>query len=148
MAIERYRTFDWRMFYPGVNVRADFAMAAKAGGFVFLRGQTGFDLEGGFHGAGDPAAQTEQACANIRKLLAETGCDMSDVCRITVYITDRSYRAPVYEVIARHFAGVFPCSTGLIVDGLALPEMLVEIDVTAYHEDDADHSAASPPDHG
>ena len=135
MPIERYRTFDWRMFYPDVGVRADFAMATKAGGFVFLRGQTGFDLEGAFHGVGDPAAQTEQACNNIRQLLAEAGLNMTDVCRITVYITDRAYRQQVYEVISRHFAGVFPCSTGLVVNGLALLEMLVEIDVVAYRED-------------
>jgi len=135
MPIERYRTFDWRAFYPDVETPAGFAMAAKAGGFVFLRGQTGFDLDGGFHGAGDPAAQTEQACANIRQLLAETGLNINDVCRITVYITDRAHRQQVYAVIARHFAGVFPCSTGLIVNGLALPEMLVEIDVVAYRDD-------------
>jgi hypothetical protein len=37
----------------------------------------------------------------------------------------------VYGVIAEHFRGVYPCSIGLVVEGLALPEMLVEIDVEA-----------------
>jgi hypothetical protein len=31
------------------------------GDFVFLRGQTGFDLDGRLVGAGDPGAQAEQA---------------------------------------------------------------------------------------
>jgi enamine deaminase RidA (YjgF/YER057c/UK114 family) len=50
---------------------------------------------------------------------------------VTTYITDRAYREPVYAVVGRHLKGVFPCGTGLIVNGLALPEMLVEIDIEA-----------------
>ena len=34
-------------------------------------------------------------------------------------------------MIGRHLKGVFPVMTGLIIAGLAIPEMLVEIDVTA-----------------
>ena len=51
--------------------------------------------------------------------------------QITVYITDRAYREPVYRVIGKWLKGVYPVSTGLIVEGLAKPEYLMEIDVTA-----------------
>jgi enamine deaminase RidA (YjgF/YER057c/UK114 family) len=132
MPIERLRKFESTVFYPRSKMNARFCMATKAGGFVFLRGQTGFDFEGNFHGVGDAAAQAEQACKGIQALLGEAGATMQDVCKLTVYITDRAWREPVYAVIARHFRDVYPCSTGLIVDGLALPEMLVEIDVVAY----------------
>ncbi len=40
-------------------------------------------------------------------------------------------REEVYTVIGRWLKGVYPCSTGLIVSGLALPEMVMEIDVEA-----------------
>lgn len=132
MPIERIRRFESKTFYPNSTMNAQFSMATKAGGFIFLRGQTGFDLDGAFHGVGDAAAQAEQACTGIATLLAEAGAQVDDVCRLTVYLTDRAYREPVYEVLGRRFQNVFPCSTGLIVDGLALPEMLVEIDVVAY----------------
>jgi len=132
MAIERFRKFESSVFYPQAKWKAQFSMATRAGGFVFLRGQTGFDFEGNFHGVGDAAAQAEQACRSIKVLLEEAGATMQDVCKITVYLTDRAWREPVYAVIAERFRDVYPCSTGLIVDGLALPEMLVEIDVIAY----------------
>ena len=39
-----------------------------------------------------------------------------------VDITDRAYREAVYRAIGKHLKGVHPCSTGLIVNGLARPE--------------------------
>ena len=48
-----------------------------------------------------------------------------------MYLLDREDRSKVYPVIAEHFKDVYPCSTGLIVSGFAMPEMLMEIDVEA-----------------
>ena len=80
---------------------------------------------------GDPAAQTRQSCENVKVLLEEAGGALSDVVKLTVYITDRAYREPVYAVIAEYFGPHAPASTGVIVDGLAAAEFLVEIDATA-----------------
>ena len=44
---------------------------------------------------------------------------------------DRAYREAVYQVVGQALQGVFPVETGLIVDGLASPRILVEIDVEA-----------------
>jgi enamine deaminase RidA (YjgF/YER057c/UK114 family) len=103
----------------------------RAGNFIFLRGQTGFTLDHKFVGKGDAAAQADQAMKNVKALLEEAGAKMEHICKITTYITDRAYRKPVYAVVGRHLKGVFPCGTGLIVSGLATPDMLVEIDIEA-----------------
>ena len=50
-------------------------------------------------------------------------------------IDDRAYREPVYNVVGNWLKGVYPVSTGLIVSGLARPEMLMEIDVDAVIPD-------------
>ena len=42
----------------------------------------------------------------------------------------------IARVIGRHLKGVFPCSTGLIVNGLAIPELLMEIDIDAVIPED------------
>ena len=68
---------------------------------------------------------------NVKVLLAEAGGDLSHAVKLTVYITDRAFREPVYAVIGEYFGPHAPASTGVIVDGLALAEYLVEIDVTA-----------------
>jgi len=131
MAHQRFRKFNTSSVYDGGRIANDMCMTVRAGNIVFLRGQTGFDLDNKFVGKGDAAAQADQAMKNVRVLLEEAGAKMADICKITTYITDRAYREPVYNVVGRHLKGVFPCGTGLIVNGLALPEMLVEIDIEA-----------------
>ncbi len=136
MAHTRIRTFNTRDMYPGKDMDNDLCMAVRAGNRVFLRGQTGFDLDGNFVGVGDPAAQAENAMKCVKILLEEAGAKLEHICKVTIYITDRAYREPVYRVVGKWLKGVYPCSTGLIVNGLALPEMLMEIDVEAIIPED------------
>lgn len=131
MAHVRLRKFNTRDMYPEQSLDNDVAMAVRAGNLVFLRGQTGFDLDGGFVGAGDAGAQADNAMRCVKTLLEEAGAKLEHICKITIYITDRAYRDAVYQVIGRHLKGIHPVSTGLIVNGLAKPEMLMEIDVDA-----------------
>jgi enamine deaminase RidA (YjgF/YER057c/UK114 family) len=135
MVHTRLRTFNTKETYPEQALDNDFATVVRAGNLVFLRGQVGQDLEGNIVGHGDPGAQAEQAMKNVKQLLEEAGSELSHICKITIYICDRAYRDPVYQVIGQHLRGVFPCSTGLIVDAFARPEYLMEIDVMAVIPD-------------
>lgn len=105
--------------------------AARVGNIVFLQGQTGMDLDGNIVGVGDPGRQARQACDNIKALIEQVGGRLTDILKITVYVTDRAFRPAVYSEIAKTFEGRCPCSTGIVVKGLALPEFLVEIDAYA-----------------
>jgi len=127
----RIRPFNTKAAYPEQSLDNDVCMAVRAGNTVYLRGQTAMDLDGMLVGVGDAAAQAENAmrCAEI--LLKEAGAELSDVCKIVIYITDRAYREPVYRVIGKWLKGVYPVSTGIIVNGLAKPEYMMEIDIIA-----------------
>ena len=92
-----------------------------------------------FYGEGDPALQTEKAIANIDELLNEVGSTLEDICKITVYLTDISYRRQVYPVIAKYLRNISPVSTGVIVKGLARQELDVEIDVFACSNNGKQH---------
>jgi enamine deaminase RidA (YjgF/YER057c/UK114 family) len=131
MAHVRLRKFNTKDMYPDQRLDNDLCMVVRAGGIVFLRGQTGMDLDGKITGIGDPAAQTETAMRNVKLLLEEAGAKLDHICKITVYITDRAFREPVYRVIGKWLKGVYPVSTGLIVQGLAKPELVMEIEVIA-----------------
>lgn len=132
MTHTRIRPFNTRDTYPEQNLDNDLCQAVVAGNLVFLRGQVGQDLETRESvGIGDAAAQTEQAMANIEMLLTEAGAKLEDICKVVVYLTDVRYREAVYRVMGRWLKGVFPCSTGIVVDSLARPEWVVEIDATA-----------------
>jgi len=132
MTHHRLRKFNTKKTYPEQKLDNDLCMSVRASGtHVFLRGQVGQDLQGRMVGIGDPAAQAEQAMKNVKTLLEEQGAKLKDICKITVYITDRAYRDAVYRVVGKWLKGVFPVSTGLVVQALARPEWVVEIDATA-----------------
>jgi len=131
MPHERIRKFNTTDTYPNQNLDNDLCQVVRAGNMVFLRGQVGSDFEGNIIGIGDPEAQTEQAMKNVKQLLEEAGSCLDHICKITVYLTDRGYREPVYRTLGKWLKGVFPVSTGVVVSGLAKPEWLLEVDVTA-----------------
>jgi enamine deaminase RidA (YjgF/YER057c/UK114 family) len=140
----RLRKFNTRDAYPDQQLDNDLCMVVRAGNTVYLRGQTAMDLDGRIVGAGDPAAQAENAMRCAKVLLEEAGARLQDVVKITIYITDRAHREPVYRVVGRWLKGVYPVSTGLIVKGLARPEYLMEIDVIAEIPTAADPAPAGP----
>ncbi len=116
--------------FPELDYRT--SRAVRAGSLVFVEGQTGISLEdGSFIGAGDAAAQAEQAMRNVRVILEAAGARMEDICKITTYVTDAAYRDQVYPVLARHMPAVHPCSTGVVVQALGAPQIDFEIDVIA-----------------
>jgi enamine deaminase RidA (YjgF/YER057c/UK114 family) len=131
MTHQRLRKFNTRDAYPDQRLDNDLCMVVRANNTVYVRGQTAMDLDGRIVGIGDAAAQTENAMACAKTLLEEAGATLQDIVKITIYITDRAYREPVYQVVGRWLKGVYPVSTGIIVQGLARPEYLMEIDIVA-----------------
>lgn len=133
MTHQRFRKFNTKDTYPEQKLDNDLCQVVRArGDMVFVRGQVGQDLDTSQSVAiGDAAEQTEQAMGNIKQLLEEAGSQLDHITKITVYLTDPRYREAVYRVVGRHLKGVFPVSTGLVVQALARPEWLVEVDVIA-----------------
>ena len=132
MPHKRFRKGNNRESYHFSGLDFDTSKAVRAGDLVFLQGQTGITLDStGFVGEGDPAAQAENAMGCVRELLDAAGAKMEDICKITTYVTEHSYRELVYPVIARHLKGVHVVSTGLVVKELARPEIDFEIDAFA-----------------
>ena len=83
----------------------------------------------------DPTEQTHKVMQNIRQLIEEAGGDMSHLVKLVVYITDVRHREAVYRTMGAYIKGVYPVSTGLVVQALARPDWLVEIDATAVIPD-------------
>lgn len=132
MTHKRIRPFNTKETYPEQNLDNDLAQAVVANGTVYLRGQIGQNLDTRQSvGIGDVAAQAEQAMTNIKMLLHESGSELGDIVKITIYLVDIRYREAVYQVMGKWLKGVHYVSTGIVVTALARPEWLVEIDVTA-----------------
>lgn len=108
-----------------------FAMIARAGNTILLRGQTGMDLDENLTGPGDVVAQTRQAMDNVETLLGEAGAGLNHVAKAIVYVTESDFVAPVNRAVLDRFGDRAPALTTVVVKGLASPELLMEIDITA-----------------
>ncbi len=141
----RLRKFNTKKTYPEQSLDNDLSMSVRAGNTIFLRGQVGQALDGSTVGVGDAAAQSEQAMRNVRQLLEEQGGKLADICKIVIYITDPRYREAVYKVVGKWLKGVYPVSTGLVVQGLARPEWVMEIDAYAVIPESRMKNIPEPP---
>ena len=137
MPHERLRRFNTRDTYPEQRLDNDLCHAVVARGtMVFLRGQCPQALDDGTSlDSHDAAEQTHKVMQNIRQLIEECGGEMAHLVKLVVYLTDIRHREAVYRTMGEYIQGVHPVCTGLVVDALARPEWLVEIDATAVIPD-------------
>ena len=133
----RHRTFNTKDTYPEQHLDNDLCQAVVARGkTIFLRGQCPQDLDTAKNIAShDPVEQTHKVMQNIRQLIEECGGKMEHLVKIVVYITDVRHREAIYRTMGKYLNGVHPVSTGLVVQALARPDWLVEIDGTAVIPD-------------
>lgn len=103
----------------------------RVGDLLFLSGQASIGGDGSIVGIGDFDAQLAQTFANIEAVLAAGGSDLSKVVKVTIYLTDMANFPAILEARKRWFTPPYPADTTVEVKGLALPELMVEIDVIA-----------------
>ena len=79
----------------------------------------------------DTEQQIEAAFDNVEAVLRAAGMTMSDVVKMTTFITDPRYRDAFRAVRARRVGNPPPSSTRIVVTSLSMPEMKVEIEIIA-----------------
>jgi len=134
----RIRKFNTKETYPEQKLDNDLcqAVVTQGGRTVYLRGQCPQNLDDAVNiDSHDPVEQTHKVMQNIRQLIEEAGGTMEHLVKVVVYITDPRHREAVYRTMGEYIKGVHPCSTGLVVQALARPDWLVEIDGTAVIPD-------------
>jgi enamine deaminase RidA (YjgF/YER057c/UK114 family) len=104
---------------------------------VFLAGQVAMDRRGNLVGAGDLAAQTEQALLNVATALEAASCTFEDVAKATLYVVDwhESKLGQLQagaKAAAGRLGGDFVAACTLVPVGrLFKPGYLIEVDVIA-----------------
>jgi enamine deaminase RidA (YjgF/YER057c/UK114 family) len=98
--------------------------------WLVVAGQVGIDAKGRL--VDGMRKQAEQAFRNILACLKENGMRKGHLVKFTVFLTDprhiEAYRAARKKVIGD---ATLPAATLLIVDGLASPDMLIEVEALA-----------------
>ena len=134
MAHTRIRKFNTSDTYPEQKLDNDLcqAVVTQGGRTIYLRGQCPQNLDNAVNlDSHNPVEQTHKVMQNIRQLIQEAGGEMEHLVKVVVYITDVRHREAVYRTMGEYIKGVHPVSTGLVVQALARPEWMVEIDATA-----------------
>jgi 2-iminobutanoate/2-iminopropanoate deaminase len=81
---------------------------------------------------GNPYEQCRYAYDKIKRLLAAHGATLADAVKQVVYVTDVRFQADVAKCRREAYGdGPIPANTFLVIQALAIPGMLLEIDVTA-----------------
>jgi 2-iminobutanoate/2-iminopropanoate deaminase len=118
---------------PGVYVpQPHYSQVARAGNTLYISGQLGLDETGELVGPGDATAQARQAWRNVLAILAHYGGSARNLVKTTTFITHWAYRAQVAEARDEVFPEPpYPPSTLVVVQALAEPRFLVEIEAIA-----------------
>ena len=68
---------------------------------------------------------------NIRNCLSEGGMAMTDIVKMTSYVTKPEHFAKANPVRAKFLGQHRPASTSLCIQALARPELMIEVEVIA-----------------
>ena len=113
---------------PGVAANPALSPGVRVGELLFISGNVANDANGNLVGPGDCEAQSRQVMSNIRTIAEAAGASMSDVVKITCFLTDVNDYAAYGRVRSETFSNSPPASATVIVAALVRPEFLVEVE--------------------
>jgi 2-iminobutanoate/2-iminopropanoate deaminase len=107
-----------------------FSAAVTTSRLLYLSGQVAQDPSSGKLVAGGVAEQTEQIFKNAMAILRAAGRDLSNVVKVTVFLTDIAEFSKINEIYRKHFDMPYPARTTVAVVALPLGAQ-VEFDIIA-----------------
>jgi enamine deaminase RidA (YjgF/YER057c/UK114 family) len=114
-----------------VHPTAGYSHAAKAGNTLYIAGQIAKDADGNLVGIGDLETQIRQAHTNLKHILEEAGGSLKNVVKLTTILTHYGYIEGYRKIRNEFFEEPFPPNTLLIVESLAFPELMIEVEAIA-----------------
>lgn len=95
-----------------------YSQGTSTGDLVFTAGQIPMTPGGDLRADAPIAEQTEQSLENVAAVLAEAGCEMSDVLKVTVFMDDIDDFDEMNETYAEFFDADPPARSAIEVASL------------------------------
>jgi len=122
-----------RRDYPDLPAPAGpFHHSVRWGNLLFISGST---AKGTPAETGDIAAQAEAILQRFQHILEANGATLSNVVKVTSFVTDLREAPAAGEVRRKYFSGALPASTQVQVAALGTPDLKIEIDAIAVLPD-------------
>ncbi len=122
-----------RRDYPDMPQPAGaFHHSVRWGNMLFIAGST---ARGTPAETGDIAAQTEVILQKFRTILEANGGSLSNVVKVTSFVTDLREAPASGEVRRKYFKDGFPASTQVQCAALGTPDLKIEIEAIAVLPD-------------
>ncbi len=128
------KTLQPEQLFPSAPFGFSQAVVSTGSRYIHCAGQTAWDEDMQLVGGMDLGKQMHKALENVGHALEAAGASPANVVRIMTFVVD--YRPEHIEVLGRATAQFFgpdnlPAATLIGVQALAMPEFLVEVQVTA-----------------
>lgn len=114
-----------------VHPAEGYSHVARAGKTLYISGQVAKDRDGKLVGRGDFETQARQVFTNLKHILEEAGGSLQHTVKMTTFLTHFHYRDAFRNVRREFFTEPFPPHTFLIVQSLAMPEFMIEVEAVA-----------------
>lgn len=111
-----------------------YSQAVLKGNALFVSGQIAIDPATGNLDTSDIVTETKRVMRNLEAIVSEAGMRMSDVTKVTIYLTDLNQFKTVNEIYGSFFTnGIYPARE--TVEVKSLPKGAhVEISATVIHQ--------------
>jgi reactive intermediate/imine deaminase len=106
------------------------SQAVKAGPYLFVSGQAGYDDDGKIV-AGGFLEQGNQAFRNLDRALKAGGSSLDNVVKVTIFVTDMTQFPHVVELRRKHFSEPYPADSIVQINALYTPDAMIEIEAVA-----------------
>jgi 2-iminobutanoate/2-iminopropanoate deaminase len=108
-----------------------YSHVAKAGKTLYIAGQVAWDIRRNLVGKGDFEAQARQAYTNLKNILQEAGGGLKNIVKMTTILTDYGNVERYRKVRNEFFGDIVPPNTLMIIESLASPDFLIEVEAIA-----------------
>lgn len=97
---------------------------------LFISGQAGYAADGSIV-TGGFRARGEQAFANLQRALLAGGASLTNVVKVTIFLTEMSDFSEIVELRRKYFSAPYPADTIVEVKALYTADAMVEIEAIA-----------------
>ncbi|HUL23837.1 MAG TPA: RidA family protein [Thermodesulfobacteriota bacterium] len=108
-----------------------YSHVAKAGKTLYIAGQVARDIQGRLVGEGDFDAQVRQVYSNLKNILQEAGGGLKHIVKTTTILTHVAHVESFGKIRSEFFGEIMPPNTLMIIQSLASPDFMIEVEAIA-----------------